>query len=104
MKIKTIGLPKLDKLTPTLESTIIKATEELGELARAVGKFRGINGEVKQKLPEKEALKEVVKELLDLQQTSATMTFILEEQYGLNLDNLVEEHIQKLVDKGYVNP
>lgn len=34
---KTISLPKLDKLNPTIESTCIKLSEEVGELSRLVG-------------------------------------------------------------------
>ena len=34
METKTISLPRLDGLTPTLESTALKLMEEAGELAR----------------------------------------------------------------------
>lgn len=104
MKIKTIGLPYCDALSPTLESTALKIAEECGELCRAIGKFRGLSGEKAQKLEEKEALKEVLKELLDVAQSSMTMAFLLEEEHGLDLNDLVDEHIQKLIKKGYINP
>jgi len=45
MQQKIIALPKLNRLTPTMESTALKLMEEPGELAQAIGKFRGINGE-----------------------------------------------------------
>jgi NTP pyrophosphatase (non-canonical NTP hydrolase) len=38
---KTITLPRLNKLNPSLESTALKIMEESGELAQAIGKFRG---------------------------------------------------------------
>ena len=38
---KVISLPKLNGLTPTLESTALKLMEEAGELAQAKGNFRG---------------------------------------------------------------
>ena len=37
---KVVSLPKLNGLTPTLESTALKLMEEAGELAQAIGKFR----------------------------------------------------------------
>lgn len=36
-----IALPKLNGLNPTLESTALKLMEETGELAQAIGKYRG---------------------------------------------------------------
>ncbi|HAA64619.1 MAG TPA: nucleotide pyrophosphohydrolase, partial [Thermoanaerobacter sp.] len=36
---KEISLPKLNNLTPSLESTALKLMEEAGELAQAIGKF-----------------------------------------------------------------
>lgn len=45
MKTKDITLPRLNNLKPTLESTAFKLMEETGELAQAIGKFRGMSGE-----------------------------------------------------------
>ena len=39
LKTKEIALPRLNSLTPTLESTALKLMEEAGELAQAIGKF-----------------------------------------------------------------
>ena len=41
MDKKIIALPRLNALSPTLESTALKLMEETGELAQAIGKFRG---------------------------------------------------------------
>ena len=45
MEHKVIALPKLNQLEPSLESTALKLMEEAGELAQAIGKFRGLSGE-----------------------------------------------------------
>lgn len=38
-KMKQIYFPELTKITPTIHSTLIKITEESGELAKAILKF-----------------------------------------------------------------
>lgn len=92
-----LRLPKMNNLSPTLDSTILKVVEESGELARAVLKF---NCEV-------DAsrrvwwLKEIVSELLDVAQTCVTMLFVLEEFYEIDIDRVVATHLKKLVAKKY---
>lgn len=103
MKQKTITLPKLNNLSPSMESTALKLMEEAGELAQAIGKFRGLNGE-RVGLKEQEVIRMVTRELLDVAQTAVSMMFVLEEQYGVDIEKAVEEHIQKLINKGYLSP
>ena len=81
---KTITLPRLNRLNPTLESTALKIMEESGELAQAIGKFRGLNGE-NLRVEEAEVMKLVAQELMDVAQTAVTMMFVLEEQYGIDI-------------------
>lgn len=102
MEKKIIALPRLDKLSPTMESTALKLMEETGELAQAIGKFRGLNGE-QISVEEKEVMKMITKELLDVAQTAVSMMFVLEENYGININQAVEEHIEKLIRKGYLS-
>jgi len=102
MEKKIIALPRLDNLSPTLESTALKLMEETGELAQAIGKFRGLNGE-KVDVEEKEVMNMITKELLDVAQTAVSMMFVLEENYGINVSQAVEKHIEKLVRKGYLS-
>ncbi|MGC7872956.1 MazG-like family protein [Desulfosporosinus sp. SYSU MS00001] len=97
---KTVTLPRLNRLSPSLESTALKIMEESGELAQAIGKFRGLSGE-RQRLEEEEAMQRVARELVDVAQTAVTMMFVLEEQYGINLETILQEHIMKLRHKGY---
>ncbi|MEA4902246.1 MazG-like family protein [Desulfitobacterium sp.] len=97
---KTVTLPRLNRLSPSLESTALKIMEESGELAQAIGKFRGLSGE-RLRVEEAEAMQMVAQELVDVAQTAVTMMFVLEEQYGIDLDKILEDHIQKLHKKGY---
>lgn len=98
---KTVTLPKLQKLSPTLESTALKLMEEAGELAQAIGKFRGLNGE-KVALQEQDVVELITKELLDVAQTAVSMMFVLEEQYNVDIEIAITEHVEKLAKKGYL--
>ncbi|NPV26707.1 MAG: nucleotide pyrophosphohydrolase [Firmicutes bacterium] len=102
MKTKIIALPRLNNLSPTLESTALKLMEETGELAQAIGKFRGLNGERVER-DEAEIMKLISRELLDVAQTAVSMMFVLEEQYGVNIKEAINEHLEKLYRKGYLS-
>lgn len=97
---KTLTLPRLNRLNPSLESTALKIMEESGELAQAIGKFRGLNGEAR-RAEDAEVMQMVAQELMDVAQTAVTMMFVLEEQYGIDLDQIFSDHITKLRNKGY---
>lgn len=103
MQTKTIALPKLNNLSPSLESTAIKLMEEAGELGAAIGKFRGLNGE-KVDLTNQEVARTIGRELLDVAQTAITMMFVLEEQFHVDINSLLEQHVDKLIRKGYLSP
>jgi len=100
MEQKIIALPRLNGLTPTLESTALKLMEEAGELAQAIGKFRGLSGE--KGLEEEEVAGLITKELLDVAQTAVSMMFVLEEMYGVDIEKALKDHIDKLIKKGYL--
>jgi len=101
MKGKTISLPCLDALNPTLESTALKLMEEAGELAQAIGKYRGMSGE--QNLPEeKRVVRLIVEELVDVAQTAVTMMYVLEEEYNVDIEQTLRDHIEKMMQKGYM--
>ncbi len=100
-KTKTIALPCLNNLTPTLESTALKLMEEAGELAQAIGKFRGLSGE-RTTLDERRVVNLILRELLDVAQTAVSLLFVLEERYGADIGAALEQHIQKLIEKDYL--
>lgn len=102
MRTKNIALPRLNNLSPTMESTALKLMEEAGELAQAIGKLRGMSGE-KSRCEEKEVMELITKELLDVAQTAVSMMFVLEEHFGVNIEQAQEEHIEKLIRKGYLS-
>ncbi|MCL6631540.1 MAG: MazG-like family protein [Alicyclobacillus herbarius] len=102
MEQKTISLPRLGGLTPTLESTMLKITEEVGELAQAIGKFRGLSGE-RDVLAEADVVRAIVSELLDVAQTAVSMMFVIEDLYGIDISAEVDKHVDKLRQKGYLD-
>jgi NTP pyrophosphatase (non-canonical NTP hydrolase) len=101
MRTKDITLPRLNNLKPTLESTALKLMEEAGELAQAIGKFRGMSGEGTS-LSEKQVVDLVLRELLDVAQTAVSLLFVLEEEYNADVGAALERHIQKLIQKNYL--
>ncbi|ADL68043.1 MULTISPECIES: MazG-like family protein [Thermoanaerobacterium] len=100
-KYKAISLPQLNNLKPSLESTALKLMEEAGELAQAIGKFRGLNGE-NITMSNKDVAEKISEELLDVAQVAVSMMFVLEDQYSINIDEKLNEHIEKLKRKGYI--
>jgi NTP pyrophosphatase (non-canonical NTP hydrolase) len=102
VKHKVISLPRLDRLSPTLESTALKLMEEAGELAQAIGKLRGLSGEECSE-DARTVMERVTRELLDVAQTAVSMMFVLEEHYSINIEAALEQHMRKLVAKGYLS-
>ena len=98
---RPLSFPKLTGLQPTLESTALKLMEETGELAQAIGKHRGLSGET-QVLSAESGLQRIAEELLDVAQTAATMMYVLEERHGVDLTALLDAHVAKLKQKGYL--
>lgn len=100
-----IKLPRLNKLAPTVESTFLKIIEEAGELARVVLAFLPYEEMDREQLLNSttgaEIMEQVCEELLDVAQTCVSMIFVVEENYGVKMDQLIQSHLQKLVDKGY---
>jgi NTP pyrophosphatase (non-canonical NTP hydrolase) len=101
IKYKSISLPRLNNLKPNIESTALKLMEEAGELAQIIGKFRGLNGE-KFAMEEKEVIEKMSEELLDVAQVAVSMMFVLEETYNVDIEEKVQQHIQKLIRKKYI--
>jgi len=104
--LEPIYLPKLNNLTPTLDSTLLKIMEEAGELARAVLHFLPYEKTTVKKWDASDEgtvlLTEVAAELLDVAQTCVTMLFVMEEFYGIEVDTLIGQHLSKLEQKGYL--
>lgn len=102
METKILSLPRLNQLDPTLESTALKLMEEAGELAQCIGKYRGLSGELI-KIDEAVLVEEIAQELLDVAQTAVTMMFVMEEHYGISIQDLIQKHLEKLERKGYLS-
>lgn len=95
-------MPRLNQLNPTLESTALKLMEEAGELAQCIGKYRGMSGE-RISVDNATAVSRIAYELLDVAQTAVTMMFVMEEQFGIDIDSLLNDHRAKLERKGYLS-
>jgi NTP pyrophosphatase (non-canonical NTP hydrolase) len=75
--------------------------EEAGELAQVIGKLRGLSGEQVQ-LDAGAVREAITRELLDVAQTAVSLMFVLEEQYGIDIQQALDEHVAKLKAKGYL--
>jgi len=93
---RTIALPRLNRLEPTLEGTALKLMEEAGELAKTI---LGLTEEGRQG----PALSRVALDLLDVAQTAITMMYVLEEQYKVDVGGALERHLAKLMARGYLS-
>jgi nitrogen regulatory protein PII-like uncharacterized protein len=48
-------------------------------------------------------VEEIARELLDVAQTAVTMMFVMEEEFGVDIDSALEAHLAKLRQKGYLS-
>ncbi len=88
---KLLALPKLKGLNPTLDSTLLKMMEEIGELSEQL-----------ELLEENEnSITNAAEELLDLAQTVVTLMFVFEDE-GIILKEWLHDHAKKLIEKGYL--
>lgn len=90
-----IHFRELTKLSPTMTSTVLKLVEETGELSREIQRFDADNHN-------KELLPDLLGELMDVAQTTATLAFVLERQKKANIYKALALHLQKLKEKGYI--
>ena len=116
VRTKTLALPRPNNLQPNLDSTALKLMEETGELAGAISRFNdalkasgtrqaglpGLGGDAAAEAARRAAARAVADELLDVAQTAVTMMFVLEEDFGVNVEEALQEHVAKLIDKGYI--
>lgn len=98
-----IYFAELKKLQPTLISTILKMNEEIGELNREVLKFLPYKDCNKKYIANSEAhfiLNDLIGELLDVGQTTATLFFALHPS-AKTANFAISKHLQKLERKHY---
>ena len=95
--------PDLTKLKPTILSTVLKATEEYGELSREVHNIS--NSKENQKELQKN-IPIVLGELLDVAQTMFTLIYFMQKTNMMSsnfLEERLETHVSKLANKGYLD-
>jgi len=96
---KGIAFPRLNGLKPTMESCRDKLFEEIGEYLRLTGKGMKASGE------QGEAFAtplEMIRELADVAQSAVTQMHIIADEAGIDLDEVMTGHEQKLREKGYL--
>ena len=96
-----LALPKLS-IKPDLTTTFLKLTEETGELVQLIGKGNGLSGEMKNIKDAESMATELPLALLDVAQCCVTMLYILVEQYGIDVDEVIAAHEAKLSEHGYL--
>lgn len=95
-------MPKLTSIQPSIESSVLKLVEEVGEVAECAGKFRGINGE-KFALPQHEVNQEnLKKELIDVIQAATTVLYVIGVDQAQVDAYLRTIHIPKMKQRGYL--
>jgi len=86
-----ITLPEIDWRSQNWTSAqqLRKMAEEMGEVAQAVAENNPI---------------QVIRESLDAMQTYSTLIHIIAAEYNICIDKLLKEHVEKLIQKGYMMP
>ena len=96
-----IVFPILNNLTPTVDSCTSKVLEEVGELFQLIGKHKGASGEEQIMLPRAWTIRMAL-ESIDVAQSAITLAQTLCEDYTLNFDYLMQQHEDKLTERGYL--
>jgi len=86
-----ITLPEIDWRSQNWTSAqqLRKVAEEMGEVAQAVAENNPI---------------QVIRESLDAMQTFSTLIHIVAAEYNICINKLLKEHVEKLIQKGYMMP
>ena len=96
--------PDLTKLKPTILSTVLKATEEYGELCREVYEFNKLDTKKEDRFLEPN-INLILGELLDVAQTMFTLIYFMRKTNMISdsfLKGRLYIHKRKLVRKGYI--
>lgn len=99
---RSIILPYLNGLTPTLESCKAKVYEEIGELMQCLGKHRRMSGENTPEMDRREWAYNTISEALDGAQSLVTLINTLAEEYEIDVQEEVGRHVSKMARKGYL--
>ncbi|MEF9933753.1 MAG: hypothetical protein RR898_00610 [Clostridium sp.] len=83
----------------TLERTMNFIIFSMGRIAQ-LGKFIGDNGEVPV-IDKNESNKKYVLELFSIVEYCFNLLYSMEERYNINIEKIFDEHVEKLIKKGY---
>lgn len=83
----------------TLEKTMNLIILSMGKIAQ-LGKFTGDNGEIPV-IDEEVSNTKYVYELFSIVQNCFNLLYSMEERYNINVKKIFDEHVEKLINKGY---
>lgn len=99
--MQSIEFKRLNGLTPTESSCILKLLEEVGEVMEIIGKRSSLSGEAL-KIDQKYNDGELIMEYMDVAQSAVTAVFTLCEKNGLDVGTIIGVHEAKLRGRGYL--
>jgi len=94
-----ISFCRLNGLEPNLASCKDKLFEEIGEYLQLTGKGMKASGEQGRSFA---TPKMMIEELADVAQSAVTQMYVLADEAGIDLDEVMTKHEQKLREKGYL--
>ncbi|MEF9951830.1 MAG: hypothetical protein RR840_00215 [Clostridium sp.] len=83
----------------TLEKTMNLIIFSMGKIAQ-LGKFIGASGEIPV-IDKDESNKKYVLELFSIVEYCFNLLYSMEERYSINIEKIFDEHVDKLIKKGY---
>lgn len=101
---KYMNLPVINR-EMNLNDTFDSIIESCGNYAQLMGKYSRLNGETKlqKEITEEEIVEECLKNLIKIAQVSLNLLRFMSEKYNIDLEQIFEEHIQKLKSRGYLD-
>jgi hypothetical protein len=116
VRTKTLSLPRPNNIQPGLEGSTFDLMIRTGELAGAIVAFNevvkqagsrqpGLPGIAEQNALEQQkqrAARAMADALLGVAQTAVTMMFVLEEDYKVDLEEALADHVSRLIERGYI--
>ena len=116
VRTKTLSLPRPNNIQPGLESSAFDLMVKTGELAGAITAFNevvkqagsrqsGLPGMTQNSALEQEkkrTARTIADALLGVAQTAVTMMFVLEEDYKVDIEEALADHVSRLIEHGYI--
>jgi len=116
VRTKTLSLPRPNNIQPGLESSAFDLMARTGELAGAITAFNEVVKQAGSKQPglpgigqenlfdeaKEKTARAIADALLGVAQTAVTMMFVLEEDYKVDIEEALADHVSRLIERGYI--